>query len=270
MPAQLITGLEEKDSARYALICGDPERVPRIASRLASQAEVRHTREFNIMSGRLEGERVIVASTGIGGPSAAILVEELANLGTDTIIRIGTSGGIADGLAKGDLVITTAAFRKDGTSRSYVPDGFPAAAHHEVISALVGSAGLRKCNFQVGVTLSVDGFYSENRVVEKGMLGSMSHNGFMLPSRRDDLLDAKQLGVKNIEMELGTVLTLTTLWGLRAGGVCLVSDVAPWHPTEGLIDPEQGMDTCIDVALGALGSIIESDRKRKGKGSRSG
>lgn len=270
MPAQLITGLEDKDGARYALICGDPERVPKIASRLSSPSEVRRTREFNIMSGRLEGEKVIAASTGIGGPSAAILVEELANLGTDTFVRIGTSGGIASGLAKGDLVITTAAFRKDGTSNSYAPRGFPAAAHHEVIGALVGSAGSRKCNFQVGVTLSVDGFYSENRVVEKGVLGSMSHRGFMLPSRRDDLIDAKQLGVKNIEMELGTVLTLTTLWGLRAGGICLVSDVAPWHPTEVLIDPEKGMDICIDVAVDALRSIIDSDRKHHGKGSRSG
>ncbi len=264
MPAQLITGLEEGDGARYALICGDPERVPKIAEKLSGVSNVRRIREYNIMSGNVSGERVIVASTGIGGPSAAILVEELANLGTDTFIRIGTSGGISDGLGKGDLVITTAVLRKDGTSRSYVPEGFPAAAHHEVVRALVDASESRKCNFQVGVTLSVDGFYSENRVVEKGELGSMSHNGFILPSRRNDLVDAKRLGVKNIEMELGTVLALTTLWGLRGGGICLVSDVAPWHPTEELIDPEQGMDICIDVAIEALRTIMDSDRKAKG------
>lgn len=262
MPAQLLTGLEERDAARYALICGDPERVPRIASRLSGSSNVRQVREFNIMAGRLDGERVLVASTGIGGPSAAILLEEMANIGTDTFIRIGTSGGISGGLRKGDLVITTAAYRKDGTSSSYAPGGFPASAHHEIVAALVTAAEARKCRFQTGVSLSVDGFYSENRVVGKDGLSSMAHNGFMLISRQNDLIDAKNLGVKNIEMELGTMLTLTTMWGVRAGGICLVSDVAPWHPTEGLIDPEKGMDACIDVAVDALRQVIAGDRKR--------
>lgn len=259
MPAQLITGLEEGEGAGYALICGDPARVPKIASKLSGPSKVRNTREFNIMAGTLEGSRVLVASTGIGGPSAAVLVEELANTGTDTLIRIGTSGGIADGLTKGDMVISTGALRRDGTSASYVPEYFPALAHHEIVAALVESAGRSGRNFQVGLSLSVDGFYSENRVISRGVLGSMSHNGFMLPSSRDSLLDAKEMGVKNIEMELGTVLTLTTLWGLRGGGICLVSDVAPWHPTESIMDPEEGMEACIDTAVDALRSVIAAD-----------
>lgn len=264
MPAQIITGLDVADAARYALICGDPDRVPRIASKLSPATNVKHLREYNIMAGQLEGERILIASTGIGGPSAAILLEELANLGTDTFIRIGTSGGIAEGLGRGDMVITTAAYRKDGTSSSYVPEGYPAAAHHEIVHALVSAASRRGCRFQSGVSLSVDGFYSENRVVEKGGVASMSHGGFMLPSRRDSLLEAKKLGAKNIEMELGTVLALTTLWGLRGGGVCLVSDVAPWQPTEALIDPEKGMDDCIEVAIDALRHIISGDKERRG------
>ncbi len=261
MPGQLITGLEVGESAKYALVCGDPERVPRIAAELSGPVKVRQVREFNIMAGQLGGERVIVASTGIGGPSAAILMEELANTGTDTFIRIGTSGGIADGLGKGDIVIATGALRKDGTSASYAPEGFPAVAHHEIVEALVAAARSRKCSFQTGVSLSVDGFYSENKTIEKHGISSMAHNSFMLRSKVNDLPDAKQLGVKNIEMELGTILTLTTLWGLRGGGVCLVSDVAPWHPTETLMDPEKGMDTCISVAVDALRSIIAKDRK---------
>lgn len=265
MGTQLLTGLHDKDGARYALICGDPDRVPKIAALLEGAVAVRKTREYSIMAGTLEGERVIVASTGIGGPSAAILVEELANTGTDTIVRVGTSGGIAEGLRKGDLVITTAAYRKDGTSASYAPEGYPAAADHAVVEALKSSAEAKKCTFQIGVSLSVDGFYSENKVIDGGRIGSMSHGGFMLPSRKEVLADAKMLGVKNIEMELGTVLTLTTIWGLRGGGICLVSDVAPWHPTESLIDPEKGMETCIGVAVDALRKLITGDRGKKGK-----
>lgn len=264
MGTQLLTGLDDRHGARYALVCGDPDRVSRIAAFLEGPSEVRRTREFNLMAGRLEGERVIVASTGIGGPSAAILVEELANTGTDTFIRIGTSGGIAEGLGKGDMVITTAAYRKDGTSSSYAPEGFPAAAHHSVVEALLESAKSKKSNFQTGVSLSVDGFYSENKVVDKGKIGSMSHAGFMLPSRKEVLADAKMLGVKNIEMELGTILTLTTIWGLRGGGICLVSDVAPWHPTESLIDPEKGMELCIEIAVDAMRKIIAADRRKSG------
>ncbi|MBX8636250.1 MAG: nucleoside phosphorylase [Thermoplasmata archaeon] len=262
MAVQIITGLKENEGARYALICGDPERVPRIASRLSSVKKVRHVREFNIMSGKLLGERVLVASTGIGGPSTAILMEELANTGTDTFIRVGTSGGIAEGLRKGDLVITTAAYRRDGTSRSYVPDTFPAAAHHEIIGALMHEAEERKCTFQKGVTLSVDGFYSENRILNDDRVISMSRGGFMLSHTAGNLDDAKKMGVKNIEMEMGTVLTLTTLWNIRGGGICLVSDVAPWHETEDIIDPESGMDSCVDTAVGALIRVIGADRER--------
>ncbi len=261
MAAQLITGLKQGEGARYALICGDPYRVPRIASELTSARKVRQVREFNMMAGKLLGERVLVASTGIGGPSTAILMEEFANTGTDTFLRVGTSGGIADGLRKGDFVITTAAYRKDGTSRSYVPDTFPAAADHDVVSALIHEAEERKCSFQKGVTLSVDGFYSENRILDNEKVMPMSHGGFLLSGNAGNIDDARKMGVKNIEMEMGTVLTLTTLWNIRGGGICLVSDVAPWHETEDILDPESGMEKCIEIAVGALGRIIEDDRK---------
>ncbi len=259
MPRQIITGIDEKEGARYALICGDPERVPKIASRLSGGRQIRQIREFNIFSGMINRARVNVASTGIGGPSTAILMEEMANTGTDTFIRVGTSGGLDERMRKGDLVITTAAFRKDGTSRSYVPDNFPAAAHHNVVSALEESAARLGYSYQSGVTMSVDGFYSENRILEGRRTKSMSHSGFILSGMEDNLSDAKKLGVRNIEMEMGTVLTLTTLWGMRGGGVCLVSDVAPWRETEEIIDAETGMERCIEVAVEALRKIIESD-----------
>jgi len=257
---QIVTGIGERDGARYALICGDPARVDRIAEEFEDPVLVKQNREFRIMSGGWEGKKVIIASTGIGGPSAAILMEELANTGTDTFIRIGTSGGVASGLKKGEAVITTGAFRKDGTSRSYVPEGFPAIAHHQVLRALLNSAADRRLKVHLGVTMSIDGFYTENKILEEGKIRSMSHGGFMLSASRDTLSDARQMGVKNVEMEMGTVLTLTTLWGMRGGGICVVSDVTPWEQTEALIDPETGMKNCILIAAGAIKKIIVEDQ----------
>ncbi|MEM3851521.1 MAG: nucleoside phosphorylase [Methanomassiliicoccales archaeon] len=257
---QIITGLERGEGGKYAIICGDPARVPRIASLLEGSEQVRNVREFNIMAGALENERVLVASTGIGGPSTAILMEEMANTGTDTFIRVGTSGGVARGLKRGEAVITTAAYRRDGTSRSYVPDNYPAVAHHDVVQALLSAASSTNMRVHAGVTLSIDGFYSENRVLSEGKHASMAHGGFLLASREKDLVDAQRLNVKNIEMEMGTVLTLTTLWGIRGGGICLISDLAPWEPSGEIMDAEKGMDHCISVAVGALRLLIKKDR----------
>ena len=104
MEKQLITGLEPGQVAEYVFLCGEPERVPKISSLMGNAEETTSVREFTVHSGTLEGVNVTVASTGIGGPSTAILVEELANLGAHTFIRIGTSGGIDEGLQKGDFV----------------------------------------------------------------------------------------------------------------------------------------------------------------------
>jgi uridine phosphorylase len=220
MNKQLITGLEPGEVAKYVFLCGEPERVPRIASAMSDAKMVRQAREYTVYSASLEGTPVTVASTGIGGPSTAILVEELSNLGAHTFLRIGTSGGIADGLEKGDFVIATGAVRADGTSKSYAWREYPAVANHEVVMALVDSANKRKARFDVGVCLSVDGFYSENKVVKDGKVAPMSQNGYMPSFMVDRLADAKRMNVKNIEMENGTIFTLCGLFGLRAGALC--------------------------------------------------
>jgi uridine phosphorylase len=267
MPKQMITGLDKGDVGRYVLLCGEPERVSKIASVLKGSKEVRRVREYLVFEGTLGGKRVTVASTGIGGPSTAILIEELANLGADTFIRIGTSGGIADGLGKGDLVISTGAIRADGTSRSYAWPGFPAAAHYEAVLALIKAAKARRVKFTAGITFSVDGFYSENKVLGKnGKNISMSHGGLQLEGRENRLADAKAMGAKNIEMENATIFTLGNLFGLRTGAICIVSDVVPWHPTDRVIDFEKNMSQCIRIGVDALGNLIAWDKKRGSSG----
>ncbi len=264
MAKQLVTGLDTGDVEKYVLLCGEPERVPKIASMLSRSKKVHQYREYTVYKGDLDGTPVSVASTGIGGPSTAILIEEMANLDAHTFIRVGTSGGIADGLRKGDFVIATAAIRRDGTTRSYVWKEYPAYANHEAVLALIDAATKLKVRFDAGVCLSVDGFYSENKVLKDGKIAPMSQSGYMISSMVDRLADAKKMGVKNIEMENSTIFTLCSLFGLRAGAVCSVSDVTPWHPTEGVLDFDKNMADCIKIGVGGLRTLIEWDRKKKG------
>jgi len=265
MKKQIITGLEPGEVSEYVFLCGEPERVPKIASMLSEPKKVRQAREYTVHGGRLEGIGITVASTGIGGPSAAILIEELADLGAHTFIRIGTSGGIADGLEKGDFVISTGAIRSDGTSRSYAWPEYPALASHEAVLALITGARKLNARFDVGVCFSVDGFYSENKVVKEGGLAPMSNSGYMPSFMKDRLSDVKKMGAKNIEMENGTMFTLCSLMGLRAGAICTVSDVVPWHPTEKVVDFEQNMTDCIQVGVEGMRTLLSMDRGKNGK-----
>lgn len=264
MAQQMITGLDSGDVGEYVFLCGEPERVPRIAEGFLNAKKMAQHREFWVWTGELDGTRVSAASTGIGGPSTAILLEELANIGAHTFIRIGTSGGIADGLEKGDFVISTGAIRADGTSRSYAWPEYPAAANHEVVLALIDSAQRMRAKFDVGVGFSVDGFYSENKVIVDGKIAPMSQSGYMPSFMVDRLADVKKMGAKNIEMENGTIFTVCSLLGLRAGSICTISDVVPWHPTEKVIDFEQNMSECIKVGIEAMRTLIKWDAKKKG------
>jgi uridine phosphorylase len=259
---QLITGLGDGDVDKYVFLCGEPERVPKIAAALSNGRKVIQKREFWVHRGELDGTAVSVASTGIGGPSAAILVEEMANLGAHTFIRVGTSGGMADGLEKGDFVVSTGAVRMDGTSKSYTWPEYPAFANHEVVLALIDSATRLKTRFDAGVCLSVDGFYSENKVLMDGKVSPMSQCGYMPSFMAERLTDAKRMGIKNIEMENGAIFTICSLFRLRAGAICTVSDVVPWHPTEKTIDFEENMSACISVGVEAMRTLIAWDKKK--------
>ncbi len=121
-------GLSTSVRAKYAILPGDPGRVPKIAAYLDDPRELGFNREFRTFSGKLCGETVLVTSTGIGGPSAAIAVEELIRLGVDTFVRVGTCGGMNEKACAGDVVIATGAIRMEGTSREYLPIEFPAVA----------------------------------------------------------------------------------------------------------------------------------------------
>lgn len=158
--------IKNGDVGRYVILPGDPGRVPKIAALLKDAKQIAQNREYNIYTGFLGSEKVSVCSTGIGGPSAAIAVEELIDSGADTFIRVGTSGGVDLSVYGGDVIVASAAIRAEGTSYEYLPQGYPAVADFTVTSALVDAASELSGTepgerYHVGVVHSKDSFYGE-------------------------------------------------------------------------------------------------------------
>ncbi len=251
-PGQPITGLRRGAVGENVFLCGDPARVPRIAKGWTNAREILNLREYRIAVGERDGVRLAAASTGIGAPSTAVLVEEIAKIGAKRMIRVGNSGGLQPSLGLGDLVITTGAVRDDGTSRSYVLPEYPAVASWEVVGALVTAARARGVRHAVGVTWSLDAFYARNAVLgAEGAIESMSFGGYRPTELESRIVAMRAARVQNCEMESGILLTLASLFGLLAGCICVVSDRAPWPgPTE--LDIDKNMDACIAVATDAM------------------
>ncbi len=258
---QPITGCGEGDVAPWVFLCGDPDRVPKISADWSHTEEVCRLREYVIHTGEHGGTRLTAASTGIGGSSTAVVVEELAKLGATTFIRVGNSGALAEEVALGDYIITTAAVRDEGTTSSYVTPAYPAAAHFEVTAALVAVAKDSGFPYHAGVTWSADAFYARNKVLgQDGQLLPMSFGGYEQSWMNDMVRDMKRAGVLNIEMESSTLLTLASLFGLRAGCICTVSDRTPWPgPGQDMITLDHNIHGAIDIATKAMLRLAAQD-----------
>jgi uridine phosphorylase len=189
-----------RDVAKYVLIPGDPRRVETIASLLDESRKVADYRGFITYTGSKNGIDISVCSTGIGCPSAAIAVEELARCGAETFIRVGTTGALQEHLRMGDIVIVAAAVRADGTSRSYVPIEFPAVADFDVVAALIKAAGKSPQRIHFGLVLSTDAFY-----------GSL-----------ESLKAWSKFGVLSVEMESSVIFAIAALRKLKAGSILAV------------------------------------------------
>jgi uridine phosphorylase len=250
--AQPITGLRRGDVPPHVFLCGDPARLDRISKGWEELREVVQVREFRVLAGRFEGLPLAAASTGVGAPSTAILLEELVKVGAHTFLRVGNSGGLAPDLALGDLVVTTGAVRDDGTTRSYVAPEYPAVAHHELVGALLAAARRRGVRCRAGITWSLDAFYVRNAVLQPdGSVASMSAGGYWGPAHAARIEAMRAAGVLNCEMEAGAILTLAGLFGVRAGCLCVVSDRTPW-PGPAELDLDRNMEAAIAVAHDAM------------------
>ncbi|MFB6069938.1 MAG: nucleoside phosphorylase [Halanaeroarchaeum sp.] len=202
------------DVADSVLLPGNPERVDRITRFWEEAAERGRHREYRTVTGTHDGTPISVTSTGIGSPSAAIAVEELARVGADTFIRVGSSGAIEPDVAVGDLVITSGAVRQEGTSDDYVREDYPAVADREVVSALIAAAERLGHDYHVGLTMSADSFYAGQ--------GRPGFGGFEAAASEGLVEELREANVTNVEMEASAILTLANVYGLRAGAVCSV------------------------------------------------
>ncbi len=222
--------------ARYVLLPGDPARSELIAKKFDSAKEIAYNREFRTFTGKVGGVPISVTSTGIGCPSTAIAVEELAKCGADTFIRVGTAGAVSQNVKTGDVVIANAAVREEGTSIHYVPLSYPAVADLEVTNALVEAAKRLKANYHIGVTVSKDAFYSEEP--ERVPLGKKAAEKWEI---------WKRSRVLATEMECSTIYTLCSINGWRGGGV-----LASIGTIGKITDPHAGIDKAIDIAIEAV------------------
>jgi uridine phosphorylase len=202
------------DIADSVLLPGNPDRIETITDIWDDATTVASHREYRTATGSYNEVPISVTSTGIGGPSAAIALEELARADAETFIRVGSCGAIQPGVDVGDLVITSGAMRQEGTSEEYVESTYPAVADHEVVSALIAAAERLDYDYHVGVTMSADSFYAGQ--------GRPGFDGYEAPGSDDLVESLRNANVVNIEMEAATILTLATLYGLRAGAVCTV------------------------------------------------
>lgn len=250
--------------AKLALLPGDPFRVPKIAAQIEARSgektvELAWKREYRSFLGEIGGEKILVTSTGIGGPSTSIAVEELAKIGIRTFLRVGTTGALQPGIDIGDLVITTGSVRLDGAGTNYAPIEYPAVSHPEVLIALIEAArrhereeGLRT---HVGITASSDSFYAGEERTD-----GFSH--YLLRRLRGFTEEMQRLQVLNIEMESATLLTMCAALGLKAG---VITGVVNRRRTRGedQITPERlraGEENAIKVALTAAERLLASGR----------
>ena len=232
---------------RYVILPGDPKRCKKIAQYFDDPVFVADNREYVTYTGTLDGVKVSVTSTGIGGPSASIAMEELYRCGADTFVRIGTCGGMQTEIKSGDIVIATAAVRMEGTSREYAPIEYPAFANFECTTALYNAAKEKGIEPFVGITASSDTFYPGQERYD-------TYSGKVYRDYEGWIKQWQDLNVMNYEMESATLFTMCNALGLRAGMVAgvIVNRTQQEIPNEA---------TMKDTEDKAVSVVVEAARK---------
>jgi uridine phosphorylase len=244
-------GLPTSLRAKYAILPGDPGRVPKIAAYLDRPREIGFNREFRTWSGMLGGERVLVTSTGIGGPSAAIAVEELIHLGVDTFVRVGTCGGMNEKVRAGDVVIATGAIRMEGTSREYLPIEFPAVADYGLVHDMAEGAEALGLPYHTGVVQSKDSFYGQHSP-------QSMPNGAELLRKWDAWIAG---GCLASEMEAAAIFSVAAARNVRAAALFHVVWNQIRRDKFGDVSESHDADRAIRTAVEGLKYTVERDRK---------
>lgn len=237
---------------RYVILPGDPKRSAKIAQYFDGPVLVADNREYVTYTGTLDGVKVSVTSTGIGGPSASIAMEELVKSGADTFIRVGTCGGMQLDVKSGDLIIATGAIRMEGTSKEYAPIEFPAVANIDIVNALIASAKELGIPYHAGVVQCKDAFYGQ-------------HSPEAMPVSYE-LLNKweawKRLGCLASEMESAALFIVASTLHVRVGSIFLAI-ANQEREREGLPNPVvHDTDMAIRTAVEALRRLIKEEQGR--------
>ncbi|MXR41598.1 nucleoside phosphorylase [Halobaculum sp. WSA2] len=233
--------VDEGDVHEIALIPGNPDRVDRIADHCDESELVAENREYRVVNATYDGVDLTICSTGIGCPSAAIAIEELHNVGVETVIRVGTCGGLQTDVEIGDMVVATGSAKEEGTSKRYESETYPAVPDYDTLTALVDSAEANGEQVHVGPIVSDDAFYNESD---------------------EYVADWEEAGLLAIEMEASAVFSLARRRGMNAGAICtadgnLVAGTQKGADSEEEL-PEKARNNvgrAIDIALDAVASL---------------
>lgn len=244
-------GLDDSHQAKYAILPGDTARAEKIAEYLDNPKKIGENREYTTFLGQLEGENVLVMSTGMGGPSTAIGVEELYKTGVENFIRVGTCGGMHLDVMGGDLVIATGAIKMEGTSDEYLPKEFPAVADLSLTNALVEASEKKGYKYHTGIVHCKDSFYGQHNPERMPV-------GYELINKWNAYIMGNCLAS---EMESATLFTVCQVLGAKAA--CILNTI--WNQErkkKGLDDPEhKDTSRAIETAVEAIRIDILKNRK---------
>lgn len=249
---QYHTQVGEGDVGRYVLLPGDPKRCAKIAQYFNDPVLIADSREYVTYTGYLDGVKVSVTSTGIGGPSASIAMEELVMAGADTFVRVGTCGGMQLQVKSGDLVIATGAIRMEGTSREYAPIEFPAVPDLGVTNALVAAADALGYPCHAGVVQCKDAFFGQHAPETKPVSYELLHKWEAW----------KRLGCLASEMESAALFVVASSLGVRVGS-CFLVMANQERAREGLENPVvHDTDSAVRTGVEAVRRLIRADQEK--------
>ena len=245
----LHTNLTRSEVGRYAFLPGSPQRVERIARYLDNPKFVKVNREHETWEGYLEGEKVLVTSTGMGGPSTAIALEELVELGADTFIRVGSCATVSENCNRGDIVIPSSCVRMEGTALHYGPLEYPAVPDLEVFDEIRKAAGKYDYNSVAGTVISRDGFYSQYDEFDKP-------SAYYIKPKWEAY---KRLGAIATEMEAATLFVAASSLNVRSGAIMVcATDFKKVNKTY----PMDYETRAIEIAVDAMRQLILKDKNK--------
>lgn len=247
---QFHIGVKDGQVGEYVILPGDPKRCAVIAKHLDNAEKIADLREYTTYTGYLNGVKVSVASTGIGGPSAAIALQELVDAGAKYFIRLGTCGGMNINVKGGDLIIATSAVRMEGTSKEYAPIEFPATANYEIVNALAETAQEKEASYHVGIVQCKDSFYGQHEPQNMPV-------GYELENKWQAWL---QLGCLGSEMESAALFTVASYLGVKCGTILLA--VGNQEREKAGLSNVGYYDTTLEteVAIRAIEKLIEQHK----------